>query len=96
MKDAPAGGAKPIGAENADTGTASNYVFTKPLAIGSRGEEVRELQMRLRALDYFDYPEITGYFGPVTEASVVKFQTANGIDPIGIVGPKTRAALNGI
>jgi peptidoglycan hydrolase-like protein with peptidoglycan-binding domain len=40
-------------------------------------------------------PEIIGYYGSVTEAAVVEFQKANDIDPIGIVGPRTRAALNG-
>lgn len=37
---------------------------------------------------------VTGYFGPLTEAAVKRFQQKYGIEPIGIVGPKTRAVLN--
>ena len=90
------GGAPSRNDTGTDIGSVSSYVFTKPLSIGSRGEEVSQLQRRLRALDYFFYPEITGYFGPITEKAVIDFQKANGIDPIGIVGPKTRAALNSV
>ncbi len=93
VKDAPTNGSA---TDVPDADPSLNYVFTKPLSLGSRGEDVRQLQMRLKALKYFDYPDITGYFGPVTEASVMKFQKANGVDPIGIVGPLTRAALNGV
>ena len=92
VKDAGAG----TGSEGGDLGPASTYFFTKPLAPGSRGEEVRQLQARLRALGYFTYPTNTGYFGPVTQAAVTAFQRTNDIDPIGIVGPKTRAALNSV
>ena len=36
-----------------------------------------------------------GYFGGLTKAAVMKYQTANGITPVsGYVGPKTRASLN--
>lgn len=83
-------------ASNADLGISSAFKFTKPLSIRSRNDDVRELQIRLRALGYFTYPEITGYFGSITQAAVIAFQRANGIDPIGIVGPLTRAALNSV
>ena len=38
----------------------------------------------------------TEYFGPATERAVKKFQEKNGLEPVGIVGPKTRAALNAL
>lgn len=34
-----------------------------------------------------------GNFGPLTEAAVKKFQTANGVAPLGMVGPQTRALI---
>jgi hypothetical protein len=36
---------------------------------------------------------ITGNFGEMTEAAVRRFQEERGLDPDGIVGPGTRAAL---
>jgi peptidoglycan hydrolase-like protein with peptidoglycan-binding domain len=75
-------------------GVAYEYVFTKALSVGSTGEEVTQLQIALQVLGYFKTTP-TGYFGPITKAAVVSFQVANSVDPIGIVGPRTRAALNG-
>jgi peptidoglycan hydrolase-like protein with peptidoglycan-binding domain len=51
----------------------------RTLAVGSRGDDVKVLQQRLKQLGYFKYPEITGYFGTVTEAAVKQFQRANGL-----------------
>jgi peptidoglycan hydrolase-like protein with peptidoglycan-binding domain len=41
------------------------------------------------------YPEgiITGWFGQLTKKAVEKFQNKYGLDPVGIVGPQTRAKL---
>jgi len=70
-------------------------VYTKTLKFGSENDEVKNLQIYL-ALDPSLYPEarITGYYGKLTETAVIKFQKKYGIDPIGIVGPITRAKLN--
>lgn len=70
------------------------YRFTKNLNIGMQGYDVTKLQERLTKEKCYTYA-ITGYFGPVTKTAVQKFQTMKGIDPIGIVGPATRKALNG-
>ncbi|MBU6214896.1 peptidoglycan-binding protein [Patescibacteria group bacterium] len=72
---------------------ATAYVFTKYLAIGSRGTVVSELQKRLTVLGFYSGP-VTGYFGRLTAAGVKKFQAAEGIAGTGNVGPLTRAALN--
>lgn len=72
---------------------ASTFQFTLGLSIGSTGEEVTKLQERLASLGLFSVAP-TGYFGPITEAAVKQFQEQNGIETVGIVGPKTRAALN--
>lgn len=64
----------------------------KALELGSSGQAVTDLQAKLKTLGYFALAP-TGYFGPITKNAVIAFQKANSIDPIGIVGPKTRAAL---
>ena len=71
----------------------SPFILTRSLEIGSRGKDVSALQAFLKGEGYFTYPTITGYFGSFTEQAVILFQKSNAIDPIGIVGPKTRAKL---
>src|SRR3989339_477778 len=74
---------------------SSGYKFTKYLGMGATGEEVKQLQQVLKDLGYFTYPTITGYYGAVTKAAVVKFQKAKDLKPYpGHLGPATRAALN--
>jgi len=92
-------GLDPVGRVNVETRAALNkntqteYTFTRSLSEGSTGEEVTRLQTFLQTLGHFTATP-TGYFGPVTKEAVVSFQKAEGIDPVGIVGPQTRAALN--
>ena len=74
----------------------ASYTFTRRLDIGAQGEEVRQLQTLLKTHGHFKHPSITGYFGSVTRIAVKDFQKANGIDPLGFVGPATRKALNSI
>ncbi|MDO8482787.1 MAG: peptidoglycan-binding protein [bacterium] len=76
-------------------GTNSAYVFIDNLSEGMRGEAVRQLQIKLKNLGYF-MASVTDYFGPITRAAVVSFQMAKGIEPVGQVGPQTRAVLNGL
>lgn len=73
----------------------SNFAFSNGLEIGSRGAEVQILQILL-SQDNSVYPEkkITGYFGPLTEGAVRRFQEKYGIEIVGAVGPKTRVKLN--
>lgn len=70
-------------------------LIVNTLRKGMAGEAVRILQQFL-AKDKQIYPDglVTGYFGSLTEAAVKRFQTMNGIEVIGIVGPKTRAKIN--
>jgi len=69
--------------------------FTKTLSRGITGDEVKELQEFLKQFPDI-YPEglVTGYFGSLTENAVKKWQEQQGIESVGIVGPKTRAKLN--
>ena len=77
--------------------------FTHPLVIGSTGSEVTALQQILQSkgyltlpLDSTGSPQATGYFGPLTAKALASFQTANGIEALGGVGPKTRTLLNSL
>lgn len=60
--------------------------------VGSRGEEVRQIQQKLKAKGYFN-GSIDGIYGTITREAVKKFQKANGLDADGIAGPKTLSAL---
>lgn len=62
--------------------------------LGSEQVAVRGVQRRLIQLGFFDGGEIDGRFGPKTEAAVKAFQKRYDLEPDGIVGPLTWAALN--
>ena len=57
-------------------------------------EDVRALQQFL-AERYAQKTEdlVTGHFGPLTERLLAKFQSEQGLPPVGILGPLTRAAI---
>jgi chitodextrinase len=84
-----------IYADGENLASAKNkYIFKNFLKLGQASEEVRQLQVKLKTLGYFTYPQTTGFFGPATQTAVKAFQKANNIDQLGYVGPGTRAALN--
>lgn len=62
------------------------------LRVGSRGEEVKTLQTKLKRWGYYT-GGVDGIFGNGTKAAVVYFQKANGLTPDGVVGPATAKAL---
>ena len=70
------------------------FIFTHDLTQGMQGSEVTELQKRLASVGVYNAP-VTGYFGDATEEAVKTYQRKHGIEPTGIVGPVTRAWLNG-
>ena len=59
---------------------------------GSRSDAVRTLQEDLKALGYYD-GSISGHYGSLTEAAVMKFQRTNGLSPDGVAGTKTLAKI---
>jgi peptidoglycan hydrolase-like protein with peptidoglycan-binding domain/peptidoglycan/xylan/chitin deacetylase (PgdA/CDA1 family) len=73
---------------------SSTFVFTQNLSLGSTGEEVNELQKVLIGLGFLKIAAPTGYFGALTKVGVSDYQISRGIQAVGSVGPKTRAALN--
>lgn len=75
---------------------SNGFVFRAQLTMGARGSEVSALQSILKQLGHFTYPTITGYFGTATRDAVIRLQQANNIEPVGYVGPKTRAFLNAL
>jgi hypothetical protein len=52
------------------------------MAQGSSGENVRELQVRLKHLGLFD-ADVTGYFGTVTKGAVAAYQESKGEEATG-------------
>lgn len=87
------------------TNTSQSSLFcpniSRNLSLGSRGEDVSQLQLFLKKAGFYNYPEITGYYGRVTAEAVKKFQKARGIvsygsastTGFGAVGPKTRSEI---
>ncbi len=76
------------------TPAPSGSAITKTLLYGLKNDsQVMTLQTFLAAKGYLTVAP-DGNFGPKTLAAVKKFQSANGLDPIGLVGPKTRAIIN--
>src|SRR3989344_2662387 len=77
--------------------------FTRVLGKGARGDDVKQLQEFLKTFSDL-YPEglITGYFGPLTEMAIKRFQEKQGVvntgspeaTGFGRVGPKTLFKIN--
>lgn len=75
------------------SGTAKTYALgDRLLKKGCDGSDVKQLQEKLNAAGY-DCGKADGDFGKKTEAAVKAFQSNNGLDVDGVVGPKTLAAL---
>jgi hypothetical protein len=79
------------------TVSAASYNFATYLTVGSTGADVSALQSFLVSNGYLTMPAgvSMGYFGQLTKAAVIAYQTAVGIVPqSGFVGPLTIAKLN--
>lgn len=86
------------GVEVDNSGVAAPAV---PLAIGSSGDYVRILQLRLNRIsdNYPSIPKVAaidGIFSDDTDAAVKRFQEIFGLNPDGIVGNATWYAVNRI
>lgn len=56
--------------------------------LGSSGEEVRQIQKKLKSLGFFD-GAVDGVYGVKTRSAVRQFQASVGITVDGVAGPKT-------
>jgi peptidoglycan hydrolase-like protein with peptidoglycan-binding domain len=72
----------------------SSERITETLRLGSEGREVEILQAKLKKLGLYE-GQLNGAFTSSVEEAVKAFQKANGLNPDGVVGPKTRGLLNG-
>lgn len=76
--------------------TVSSSVFTRDLYFGMRNNsDVSNLQEFLTDQGYYAGP-VSGNYFLLTVQAVKKFQSANGINPTGYFGPKSRAVANEI
>ena len=59
---------------------------------GAGNADIAALQVALRAADAYVGP-VDGWRGPETDEALLAFQQREGLEPDGIVGPRTRHAL---
>lgn len=87
-----------IGIKNASAASESSAYVTEQalgaavLKSGSKGDEVREVQRRLKLWGYYN-GSVDGVFGASTRSAVIKFQKKNGLTADGVVGKSTYKAL---
>lgn len=62
------------------------------LHLGDTGQTVRDIQLRLKELGFYQ-GAITGTYGPETEAAVIAFQQSRDLNVDGVAGPQVRSAL---
>lgn len=66
----------------------NDYAISALSKLGSRGEEVRKIQKKLKELGYYT-GAVDGIYGSATQKAVKSFQKNCGITADGIAGPKT-------
>lgn len=76
--------------------TIATGLPARDLELGSSGPDVVALQSHLIAEGYLDLSTPTDQFGPLTQAALIRYQSAKGISPAsGYYGPLTRASMGG-
>jgi N-acetylmuramoyl-L-alanine amidase len=71
---------------------STSVVEAVTLSWGSRGDNVRTMQTKLKEWGYYD-GAVDGIFGSLTYQAVRDFQRRNGLQVDGVVGPATQRAL---
>lgn len=70
---------------NSSDNSSAEYVLSK---VGSRGNEVRNIQRKLKQLGYYN-GSVDGIYGNNTKNAVIAFQRNCGLTADGIAGPRT-------
>lgn len=83
------------GGGSIETKAEAAWLDQPALSFASRGDRVRELQELLNLSGAQPPLVADGEFGPGTLAAVKRFQAGAGLQPDGIVGPRTWEALGG-
>lgn len=77
-------------------GVSTAAVFSKSLVFGETNDDIKNIQTLLATdPEIYDHPHVTGFFGPKTEEAIKNLQTRFGLDPVGVIGPATKALLEG-
>ncbi len=73
-------------------GAGTTSILTDDLSYGVTNASIEKIQ-KLMATDSEIYPDgtISGFFGPKTQDALRRFQVRFGLDPVGVVGPSTKA-----
>lgn len=84
-----------VSASHVITGAPESIALvSQDLSRGASGEEVQYLQQFLAYEGSYPEALITGYYGPLTQAAVARFQNTYGVTPaVGYMGPQTRHTI---
>ncbi|MCF7843353.1 chitobiase/beta-hexosaminidase C-terminal domain-containing protein, partial [Candidatus Gracilibacteria bacterium] len=92
-----------VAPQNANSQSISTIKTSNILELESEGEDITALQVFLYKNGFYPEGEITGYFGPLTERAVRRFQAQYASEvligfsgPTGMVGNATRKKINEI
>ncbi|MFZ5969036.1 MAG: spore cortex-lytic enzyme [Bacillota bacterium] len=69
-----------------------NVIYARNLYWGSRGDDVRQVQSKLKQWGYYK-GVVDGIYGTETYNAVIRFQRKNGLKADGVVGSGTKRAL---
>lgn len=75
-------------------GAQSKSIFTQSLAVGATNSDIEKIQDLLATdKEIYPYGVSSGFYGPKTEEAIKNLQTRFNLDPVGVVGPATKALL---
>lgn len=72
--------------------TSGSSVSSIPIQYGSRGNDVKVIQTKLKSWGYYS-GSVDGVFGSGTKSAVISFQKSNGLTADGVVGTQTLKAM---